>query len=95
MPQPTTTQNEVVAGSPAWLIRQALRLEREKAELLAKVNANRNLLRSLNNVGALSEQERDFVETFYPIKEKGARANEDQIARTRELRARARKGAAA
>ncbi len=91
-PQPNT-QSEHAAGSPAWLIQQAVRLERDRGEIMGKVAANRDLLRSLDKVGALSEQEQEFVRTFYPLKTRGTHVNPELVERTRELRQRARESA--
>lgn len=91
-PQPNT-QGDHPAGSPAWLIQQALRLERDRGEVMGKIAGNRDLLRSLDRVGALSEQEQEFVRTFYPIKTRGTHVNPELVERTRELRRRARESA--
>ncbi|MDE2101949.1 MAG: hypothetical protein KGL39_32180 [Patescibacteria group bacterium] len=78
-------------GSPAWLVAQAKDLERERAALMEKIGANRNLLRQLHKVDALDDEMKRFVEQFYPEKEKGSNRSKDEIEATRKLREAARK----
>lgn len=93
-PQPTAApaqHSNHPVGSPAWLVEQAKRLEKERADLMEKIGANRNLLRQLHKVDALDAEMREFVEKFYPEKEKGSNRSKDEIEATRKLREAARK----
>lgn len=73
-------------------ISRAKRLERERAELQKRIAANRNYLRLMAENEALTDEEMDWLEDFYPTKEKGARRSEDEIAATKAAKAAARDG---
>lgn len=94
-PKPTDKADEPVkhtAGSPPWAIEQAKKLEKERGELMLRIGANRDFLRNLHKMGALDGEQRKFVETFYPEKEKGSSRSADEIEATRKAREDARKG---
>jgi hypothetical protein len=91
-PEAPATSPEPTPGSPAWLINQAKGLERDRGKLLERIGANRSLLRQLHKVGALNAEEKKFVTTFYPDKERGSTRSEDEVEATRKTREAARKG---
>lgn len=71
-------------------ILRAVRLEGERADVLKRVAANREYLRLMDENEELEDDEADWLEDFYPSKEKGAQRSNDEIERTRKVRAAAR-----
>ena len=91
-PQPAApVQQSPAHAYAALLIEQAQELEREGAEHAKKVTANRTALRGMDTQGNLNAEQRKFVRTWYPDKEKGSRRSKEEIKATRDLREKARK----
>ena len=82
---------EHAPGSPGWAIEQAKKLENERGKLMERIGANRNFLRNLHKMGALDAEQRRFVTTFYPEKEKGTARSKESVEATRKARESARK----
>lgn len=108
MPQPSSPPAESSApkvpefdaSNPAQsyaavLITQAMALERERAGVMEKVGANRTELRLIDKQGNLSDEQGEWLDTWYPEKEKGERRSKDDIEATRKAREAARKAKAA
>lgn len=72
-------------------IERAKELERRRSDLMKEVAANREFLRLLADNGELSDTQVDWVDTFYPQKEKGEQRSKDEIEATRKAREDARK----
>lgn len=82
-------------------IERAQRLEGQRADLLDEVAANRQYLRLMDKNGELEGETAtvdgknvpagDWLDDFYPEKEKDVKRNEDEIERTRKVREDARK----
>jgi hypothetical protein len=97
MPQPAAAPASPEAGhrpgSPEWLVAQARDLENQRAVLMKKIGKNRESLRNLDELDALSAEHQKFVREFYPLKEKGERRSKEDIERTRKAREAARSAA--
>lgn len=100
-PAPPTLM-ERVNGKPAEertaAERQIVRagdLERERASLMEKIGKNRDYLRLMDANEELTEEEGQWLETFYPTKEREIRRSKEDIEATRQARKEARKGGAA
>lgn len=83
----------LIPGSPEWLIEQARNLERDRAAVLAQIESNRHLLRSLYKVKALTMEQEAFVDTFYPTRKRGESRTPEQTEATRTLRESVRQAA--
>jgi len=73
--------------------RQFLRahaLEADRADVMKKIASNREYLRLMADNDELSGDIADWLEDFYPQKEKGERRSDDEIERTRRAKAAAR-----
>lgn len=73
-------------------VERAITLEREMSAARKRVNDNREFLRLMARNDELNEAQVEFVETFYPEKEKGERRAQEDIDATRRAREAARKG---
>jgi uncharacterized protein YegJ (DUF2314 family) len=71
-------------------IARALRLERERSEAMKKIAANREYLRLMEENEELDGDEADWLDDFYPQKERGQSRSDDEIERTRKAKAAAR-----
>lgn len=78
-------------GRAAHTIRLALELENDRADVLEQISDNRVYLRLQKKNRELNEDEVEFLETFYPEKERGARRDKSDIDATRKARLAARK----
>lgn len=76
---------------PSRQITRALDLERQRAELGEKITANRDMLRLLDKAGELSDDQGNWLDVFYPEKEKGTNRSKDEIEATRKAKEAARK----
>lgn len=74
-------------------VKRAMRLEGEVAKIRKQVDDNRKYLRLMDANEELSEAQADFLDVFYPEKEKGERRTTDQVEATRLARQAARKDA--
>lgn len=72
-------------------VKRAIRLEAQISKLREQVNDNRDYLRLMDRNEELSEAQAEFVDTFYPEKEKGERRPPEEVEATRRARAFARK----
>ena len=79
-------------SSAARQIRRAIELERESASIRKRVNDNRDYLRLMDRNDELNDDQAEFLETFYPEKEKGSVRPADEVEATRRAREAARKG---
>lgn len=85
---------EVEGSDPsvAEAIREARSLERQRGELLGRIADNRDFLRLMDRREKLTEEQGEWLDAFYPLKEKDSQRTAEEIKRTKELRAAARKG---
>lgn len=104
-PQATTTQDaQPATGSNQMavdLVIAAQKLEGRRADLLEEVSANRTLLRLLDKNGQLENATvtvdgkqvsvPEWLDDFYPEKEKDTQRSKEEIAATQKVRAEARK----
>ncbi len=72
-------------------IERAKHLERERADLMERIGANREYLRLMDKNEALTDEQGAWLDKFYPLKEKGERRSKDDIQATREAKQEARK----
>ena len=72
-------------------VQRAIELEAQISTLREKVNDNRVYLRMMDKNDELNEDQSEFVDTFYPEKEKGERRPAEEVEATRIARAAARK----
>lgn len=72
-------------------VQRAIELEAQISSLREKVNDNRTYLRMMDKNDELTEDQSEFVEVFYPEKEKGERRPPAEVEATRIARAAARK----
>jgi hypothetical protein len=72
-------------------IRRAVELEADRAKLMKRISDNREYLRLMDKNDELSEDQADFLDTFYPEKERGERRSKEDIEATRKAREAARK----
>ena len=79
-------------SSAAKQITRALSLEKERAELMRRISDNRDYLRLMDRNEELDDDQADFLDTFYPEKERGERRSKEAIEATRKAREAARKG---
>lgn len=66
-------------------------LERERADVMKRIASNREYLRLMADNDELTDEQEDWLEAFYPLKEKGERRSEEDIERTRKAKEAARK----
>lgn len=74
-------------------IKRAMKLEKEISALRKSVNDNRDYLRLMDRNEELTEDQSEFLDTFYPEKEKGERRSAEEVEATRKAREAARKAA--
>lgn len=67
-------------------VRRAIELERQVASLREKVNDNRTYLRLMGRNDELTDEQFEFVDVFYPEKEKGERRDAAEVEATRRAR---------
>ena len=72
-------------------IRGAIQLEKRRSDLMKEIQDNRELLRLLDRRGTLDDDQAEFLDIFYPEKERGSRRQKDDIEATRKAREAARK----
>lgn len=72
-------------------IQKALDLEYERGVLLKKINANRELLRLMDDTDELSDAQGVWLDTFYASKEVGTKRSDADIEASRKMREAARK----
>lgn len=72
-------------------IKRAMQLEFDRGELLKKINANREMLRLMAETDELSEPQEDWLDVFYPQKEKDTTRSVSEVEATRKAREAARK----
>jgi hypothetical protein len=89
-PQPSITPAEATAAERQ--IARAKLLEKERAALMVTIAKNREYLRLMDANEELTSDQGAWLDTFYPLKEKGERRSEDDIAATREAKKQAREG---
>lgn len=73
-------------------ILRAQSLERDRSDVMKRIAANREYLRLMEENEELEDDEADWLDDFYPQKEKGAQRSEDEVERTRKAKAAARDG---
>lgn len=71
-------------------VMRALSLEQERGAIMKKIAANRTYLRLMEENEELTDEQADWLDDFYPQKEKGQTRSEDDIERTRKAKAAAR-----
>lgn len=91
MPQaPAAPKDETSAQRQ---IRRMGQLEKQRGDLMQLIAANRDYLRLMAQNEELTPAEEDLLDEFYPQKEKGLTRSDDEITRTRKVKAAARAGA--
>lgn len=65
-------------------------LEQRRGDVMREIAANREYLRLMDANDELDEELGDWLEDFYPVKEKGETRSADEIERTRQAKAAAR-----
>jgi hypothetical protein len=85
-PVPTAPQTDAEKQ-----IERALHLERERADLMNRIGKNREYLRLMDANDALTDAQGEWLDKFYPLKEKGERRSQEDILATREAKMAARK----
>ena len=78
-------------SSGAKQVARAIDLERQRANVLEKIAANRTYLRLMDQNEELNEAQAEFLDTFYPEKERGERRSDDELTATRRAHEHARK----
>ena len=85
-------KNATDGDSPgARQVRRAISLEKQISDIRERVNDNRTYLRLMDRNEELTEAQAEFVDTFYPEKEKGERRPKAETQATRRAREAARK----
>jgi hypothetical protein len=72
--------------SAAFQIDRAKTLEKERAELQGRIGKNREFLRLMDENEALNDEQAEWLDTFYPSKEKGERRSKEDILATRKAK---------
>lgn len=62
---------------------RAVSLEQQKATIMKQITANRTFLRVMDESDALDDDLAEWLEVFYPTKEKDATRDDDQVKVTR------------
>jgi len=78
-------------SSAAKQITRAISLEQERADVMKRIADNRDYLRLMDRNEELDEDQAEFLDTFYPEKERGERRSKEDIEATRKARESARK----
>lgn len=78
MSEPTTTGTRQ--------IQRAKELEAQRQELMEKITKNRDFLRLLDGNEELTPDEGAWLDTFYPLKEKGEQRTKEEVEATRKLK---------
>lgn len=73
-------------------IDRAKDLERQRGALMELIAANRDYLRLMDKNDELTEEQGDWLDVFYPTKEKGEQRTKDEVEATRKAKEEARKG---
>lgn len=71
-------------------VQRAIQLERDLGELREKIDSNRTYLRLMRKNEELNEDQAEFVDLFYPEKEKGEQRTPAEIEASRLARSVAR-----
>jgi hypothetical protein len=74
-------ENDREVGERQFL--RAISLEGQKASIMRQINANRGLLRTLDDTDELTADLSDWLDEFYPTKEKDAKRDADEVKQTR------------
>ena len=91
MPQVPVAPGAVAELSePEKQIARAKQLEKERAALMQKIAANRDYLRLMHRNEALTEEQGDWLDEFYPLKEKSKRRSKEEVEATRKAKLAAR-----
>lgn len=94
-PQPRAAQPATEQTAAERQIARARDLERERAELQSRITKNRDYLRLMDSNEELTKEQGEWLDAFYPMKEKGERRSKEEIERTRKAKEAARKPAEA
>lgn len=73
-------------------IARAKGLERERADLMERIGKNRDYLRLMDANEELTADQAEWLDAFYPVKEKGEQRTKEEIEATRKAKEDARKG---
>lgn len=71
-------------------IARAKSLERERGELMDRITANRDYLRLMDKNEELTSEQGDWLDVFYPIKERGEQRSKEEVEATRKAKEEAR-----
>lgn len=98
-PEPERTRTELLAAgavepedSAEKQIARAGALERDRSELQERIGKNREYLRLMDSNEELTEEQGQWLDAFYPEKEKGNQRTKEEIEATRKVKESARKG---
>ena len=72
-------------------IKHAYQLEHKRGEVAKKINANRELLRLMDETDELSPAQGEWLDVFYALKENGVQRSAEEIEATRKMKEQARK----
>ena len=87
----STTTEAAEATAADRQIARAHALERQRAELQTQIGKNRDYLRLMDANQELTDEQGQWLDSFYPQKEKGERRSDEAIKRTRAAKEAARK----
>ena len=90
-PQPTAAPAERTQSPAERQIARAKTLEKQRAELMKKISDNREYLRLMDRNDELTDTQAEWLDVFYPEKEKGERRSKEEVEATRKAREAARK----
>ncbi len=76
---PSSTNGQDLGAFAEGLLDQAEQLHQERADVYARITANREMLRNLAKTGATTEEQNAQIEEFYPARErKGGKGKQSQ-----------------
>lgn len=90
-PTEAPTVEAVAQTAAERQIARAMKLEKERAELGERISANRDYLRLMDKNDELTEDQGEWLDAFYPVKEKGEQRSKEEIEATRKVKEAARK----
>lgn len=79
-----TTIPEDERDIPEVQFLRAVALEQQKVAIQKQITANRAFLRLMGDTDTLSEELAEWLEVFYPTKEKDAQRSKDEVTETRK-----------
>lgn len=74
-------------------VKDAIRLEGERAAVMAEISVTRDMLRNLDKTNKLNDDQAEFIDVWFPEKERGQNRSRDDIEATRRAKLAARRAA--